>query len=124
MDEAFRHLHMPAELAIEFLAVFSRMEYALKASRYATGNENKVYASWDGFANDVDEAFRQIANEEFTRAVEYLLTCPPRKQVLEDGVLRFRENEIDRRCPLVMALCVPEQRATNLASRLRNQATH
>ena len=28
MDNLFRHLHMPSELAYEFLAVFARMEYA------------------------------------------------------------------------------------------------
>lgn len=36
MSDPFRHLHMPAELACEFLAVFSRMEYALKATEYAS----------------------------------------------------------------------------------------
>ena len=34
MNDAFRHLHMPAEFAGEFLAVFSRIEYALKATEY------------------------------------------------------------------------------------------
>ena len=34
MNDAFRHLHMPVEFAGEFLAVFSRMNYAFKATEY------------------------------------------------------------------------------------------
>ncbi len=95
MDDAFRHLHMPAELACEFLAVFSRMEYALKATDYASENEGKVTASWDRFANEIDEAFGQVADEEFSAAVGYLLAHPPRKQVRKDGVLTFEDQAID-----------------------------
>ena len=96
MSDAFRHLHMPADLACEFLAVFSRMEYALKATRYASENEGKVAACWDRFANDIDEAFRQVADNEFIGAVDYLLTHPPRKQVRQNGVLTFQNQAIDR----------------------------
>lgn len=95
MNDAFRHLHMPAELACEFLAVFSRMEYALKATVFATENEGKVTAPWDRFANEIDEAFAQVTDEEFAAAVDYLLTHPPRKQVRKDGVLTFENQVID-----------------------------
>lgn len=55
MNGAFRHLHMPAELTCEFLAFFSRMEYALKATNYAAENEGKVTKLWDRFANAIGE---------------------------------------------------------------------
>ena len=42
MDELFRHLHMAPVLAWEFLAVFSRMEYALKATEFPT----KTHDGW------------------------------------------------------------------------------
>ncbi|MCU7869634.1 MAG: hypothetical protein KZQ98_14050 [Candidatus Thiodiazotropha sp. (ex Lucinoma borealis)] len=95
MSDTFRHLHMPADLACEFLAVFSRMEYALKATRYASGNEGRVTASWDRFANDIDEAFGQVTDDKFMVAVNYLLTRPPRKQVRQDGSLTFEDQVID-----------------------------
>lgn len=95
MSDAFRHLHMPADLTCEFLAVFSRMEYALKATRYASENEGRVTASWDRFANDIDEAFGQVADDGFTVAVNYLLTQPPRMQIRQDGVLTFEDQVID-----------------------------
>jgi len=95
MSDAFRHLHMPADLACEFLAVFSRMEYALKATRYASDNEGRVTASWDRFANDIDEVFGQVTDEDFTIAVNYLLTQPPRKQVRQGDILIFEDQVID-----------------------------
>jgi hypothetical protein len=59
MDRVFQHLHMPVALAIEFIAVFSRMEHALKSTGYALGNEGKVVPAWDKFANEINEQFEQ-----------------------------------------------------------------
>lgn len=95
MDDAFRHLHMPATLACEFLAVFSRMEYALKASGYAIG-ANKVEAWWDKFANDVEAQFKAVKDENFVGAVKYILTAPPRKQVLNGNAVAFADQTIDQ----------------------------
>lgn len=98
-DDSFRHLHMPRELACEFLAVFSRMEYALKATPpYVAGDENRADALWDRFANAMDAAFAAIPQEDkpFWEAVDYLLHHPPRKQVLRDGVLSFKDQVIDQ----------------------------
>jgi hypothetical protein len=96
MDDAFRHLHMPGTLACEFLAVFSRTEYALKVSGYAIGT-NKVEAWWDRFANDNEAAFNAIKEQIFCDAVNYLLTSPPRKQVLNGNVLTFANQVIDKK---------------------------
>jgi hypothetical protein len=85
---------MPANLACEFLAVFSRMEYALKASGYATG-PNKVEAWWDKFANDIETDFKAVKDKSFVDAVNYILTAPPRKQVLNGNVLAFADQTID-----------------------------
>ena len=96
MDNAFRHLHMPAELACEFLAVFARMEYALKATRFAAGNGRTVSVSWDRFANEADEHFHAEASEDLRGAVEFLWKGPPRKQVLtEDNRVQFCDFVID-----------------------------
>jgi len=95
MNNAFRHLHLPAELACEFLAVFARLEYSLKATDYASENGGNVSANWDRFANGVNEGFEQIKDEEFKAAVRFLLTRPPRKQVRRDGMLDFRDQVID-----------------------------
>ncbi len=96
MCDPFRHLHMPPELACECLAVFARVEYALKATgEYAAGGEDGVSANWDRFANDIDESFCAVEDERFWSAVDYLLTHPPRKQVLRQGTTIFVNQQID-----------------------------
>ncbi|HOZ25707.1 MAG TPA: hypothetical protein PK080_00015 [Hyphomonadaceae bacterium] len=97
-DDPFRYSHMPRALACEFLAIFSRMEYALKATPpYVAGDENRAEALWDRFANAIDAAFGAIPQDdaEFWEAVNFLLSYPPRKQVLRDGALTFKDQVID-----------------------------
>ena len=55
MTEPLDQLHMPEELACEFLAVFSRFEYALKSTGYAEGNGDSLRAAWNRFGRDVDK---------------------------------------------------------------------
>lgn len=95
MDQAFRHLQMPPELACKFLAVFSRLEYALKASGYAVGNESRIDPAWDRFANEIDGTFANLQNEVVAEARNYLLSSPPRKQVLKDSRVIFQDQRID-----------------------------
>ena len=87
---------MPAELACEFLAVFARMEYALKATDFGSAGDGEVKALWDRFANAINDTFGQIASEELAAAVDYLLTYPPRKQVRNVGALTFEAHVSDK----------------------------
>lgn len=96
MNQVFRHLHMSSDLVCEFIAVFSRLEYALKATRFSVGNDDGVSANWDRFANEANAIFHEIDSEVLETSVKYLFSRPPRKQVLEDRQrLNFREFEID-----------------------------
>jgi len=117
MNRVFQHLHMPAELATMFIAVFSRMEYALKSTKYAIGDESRVDPAWDRFANDIDTEFNNIENEQLSQAVTFLLTDPPRKQVLNGARIQFVNQVID-----------PNQRSTQQLIRMvrtvRNNLFH
>jgi hypothetical protein len=97
MNEVFEHLHMPTELAIEFFAIFSRFEYALKATgTYAMDSGGgKAAANWDLFANHIDGSFNAIEDADFKNAVGYLLEKPPRKQIYNNGIVSFKEQKID-----------------------------
>ena len=95
MENIFRHLYMPPKLACEFLATFSRMEYALKSTKYAIGDEKKVDPAWDRFANDIHEAFEIIAEPDLVASKSYLLKRPPRKQTLVDHKIAFVDQTID-----------------------------
>lgn len=96
MTDAFRHLHMPPELACEFLAAFSRMEYALKAGGFAFGGENGIEPAWDRFANEIDDAFGKIDDPAFKEAVDFLLSMPPRRQIKKNGAIDFDDRTIDK----------------------------
>lgn len=95
MEDVFRHLHMPPDLACRFLAVFSRMEYALKSTRYAIGSKKKVDPAWDIFANEIDDAFFYIEDTAVVAARNFLLAYPPRKQALEGTRITFIDQNID-----------------------------
>jgi len=96
MDESlFKHLNVPMEMATEFLAVFSRMEYALKSTEFADGGPARVDPAWDRFANHIHERFIQLESAALTKSATFLLKQPPRKQVLQDGHLKFVEQEVE-----------------------------
>ncbi len=95
MEDIFRHLHVSQQLACQFIGVFSRMEYALKSTRYADGTEKRVDPAWDRFANEVDNAFFKIEELEVLAAIDYLLTHPPRKQTFSDNRITFIAQNID-----------------------------
>lgn len=95
MQDLFRHLHFDPRLAVEFLAVFSRMEYALKVGGFAVGDDKKVDPNWDAFANAIDGAFMAIEDKGVVEARQFLLQSPPRKQVLEDGKVRFVDQVVE-----------------------------
>ena len=97
MDNMYRHLQIPPELACEFLAVFSRMEYALKSANYAVGSAKKVEPAWDSFANSINEKFCAITHQDIVEACDYLLKQPPRKQGLQANKIVFVDQVIDLR---------------------------
>jgi hypothetical protein len=93
----FFNLQVNPELICEFLAVFSRIEYSLKATKYADGRANSVSPSWDSFANDIDEEFLMMAidDNELKEAINYLKNKPPKKQISREGRLTFIEQNIN-----------------------------
>lgn len=97
MDYLFRHLHVDPSVAIEFIAVFSRCEYALKAVGFLEGDEKQVTAAWDRFANEVHGDFTKGTDAEVSEAVEYMLKTPPKKQVILGGLLTFVDQHVDEK---------------------------
>ncbi len=83
------------KLICEIFVTFSRMEFALKETGYASGGGNRVSVNWCKFAEENSEFFnsRLGSDEKFKSAVEYLRSKPPKKQVLEEGTLGFIEQD-------------------------------
>jgi hypothetical protein len=83
------------KLAIRFFIFFLRIEYALKRTGFIYEKYSQVHADWDRFADSIQKQFmRDLRSDQTLRtAHEYLLTQPPRKQVLNHGDLGWSVEE-------------------------------
>lgn len=117
MNQLFPRMPIPETLALEFLGSFARCEYALKGSGFARGNANSVEADWDAFANEVDWHFRRVKDDSFRESVRFLLTESPRKQVLRDGRLQWKESPPNPSLPKA-------QQVLLMVRRIRNNLFH
>lgn len=98
-NRMFACLPFPEALALRFLGTFARFEYALKLSGFAKGNSNSVEANWSAYARAVDDHFCELTDQAFCSAVSYLLDKPPRKQVLKDGHLSWKDSPPNAKLP-------------------------
>lgn len=108
----FPAIPIPEELAFEFLGVFARMEYALKSSGFARGGNN-VEADWDSFGSSIDWRFSRVKSKDFRTAVDFLLGEPPRKQVLRDGRLGWKDAPPPPGLPKVTRVLLMVRRVRN-----------
>jgi hypothetical protein len=79
-------------LAWEFFVFFSRFEYALKRDRrYLESGTGDAKPLWDQFASDHDSEFVPSSDQSLFDAVEYFRQQPPRKQLRENGEMKWSE---------------------------------
>lgn len=91
MDTIIEQFHIPKELTVEFLGTFARFEYALKRAGYVEGNEKSIAAAWDRFAHDIASAAPEMTKPVLA-CCTYLQSHPPKKQVLENDRLVWKER--------------------------------
>jgi hypothetical protein len=79
------------DLLLSFFLLFSRFEYALKASgyfkrpneiRYDPGRPPNAEPDWDSFAVSLRALFVREKEQDLTGACDYLLAFPPNRQVI------------------------------------------
>lgn len=78
------------ELAYEFARQFARIEYALKASGFHTGDGN-AEADWLTFSHALENFVIEPTTPELAEAIELILKRPPRKQIVENDQLIWTE---------------------------------
>ncbi|MCC7382239.1 MAG: hypothetical protein IT384_10440 [Deltaproteobacteria bacterium] len=86
-------LELDRDVVFEFFVFFSRFEYALKRRGFFDGDEKGVAANWDQFANSVRGKFRDLDQTAFVAACSYLKMHPPKKQVLHQRALSWKETQ-------------------------------
>lgn len=91
------------ELAFNFFKLFAQYEYALKTMQYArSGRSDQVEPEWDRFANEIGRLVLANANSEIQDAINYLFDHPPKKQILQQGVLSWQAMNTTERSPQIL----------------------
>lgn len=87
------HMH-DSRLVYQFFTLFSVMEYALKEIGYARlRGSDGVEANWDGFVAELNIKFDWQDHPELIESVRFLFKNPPRKQVLLNGHLDWKNSD-------------------------------
>jgi len=102
-----------ANVLSRFLVAMSRFEYALKEADFWFVNNNDVHPDWKAYAATIAD-LNADEDEELRKAIEYLKNNPPKKQVVNDGGLRFASTNLG-----------PEKNSVLMAIKtVRNNAVH
>jgi len=85
------HPHLDG-LAEKLFHVFSRTEYALKASGFNNG-DGEAKANWRDFALAVEHVIANPSSPKLQEAIKFFLNAPPKKQVIVGGVIQWQVSE-------------------------------
>jgi len=114
-DNAVSKLTVTPELALEFLAVFSRLEYALKVTEFRKTGDGEAKADWSKFSLEVGVVFDPHKNEELSNAFAYITTEPLRFLGVKNGVLGWYDFSVPNNCsPIDKAILIIKQVRHNL----------
>lgn len=84
MNENATEEHYLDHLALQFLKKFARIECALKASGFHNG-DGDARANWDTFATSLANGLEN--DSQLSDAIDYMSKNPPKKQVIDNGIL-------------------------------------
>lgn len=85
---------MTNNIVDQFIYSFSRAEFALKASCFLKNTE-EAQADWDAFIRNIKDRFNENKTEELKQAIEYIKNNPPKKQVVENNQLDWKQTNND-----------------------------
>jgi hypothetical protein len=95
LDDIFKSVYFDRELVYKFFVIFSIFENALKNTEFKRKRRDSdaVEADWTAFANKIHEKYDPNASPELANAINYLLTKPPKLQVVDrNQELAFRRS--------------------------------
>jgi hypothetical protein len=76
------------DLFVQFFFSFAKAEYALKNAGYYQKRSTDAMPDWARFAKDFEGQFDLARVSQ----AQYLLSSPPRKQVIENGALDWKDT--------------------------------
>ena len=83
--DPFEDFKVPAELVLEFVAVFSRCEFAMKAGTYRRNANGMAAAAWDRLASEASDWLQIPGEGALTNAVKLLSGKPPQVEKYDQG---------------------------------------
>lgn len=94
-------------LMFKFLMIFSRFEYALKASGFLPNSEGRASANWDDFIFSIKDEFDKNKNDQLSKAVDYIIENPPKVQIvnINNRQLGWENRNTDSNVPDINKLC-------------------
>lgn len=88
-----------------FFVMFSRFEFALKATIIFAGiRGSTVEANWDKFVRSIRDTFNKEKNKDVKNAVEFLVNHPPRIQSLSNNTIRWIDRPFQPNTPEITKL--------------------
>ena len=95
-NRLFEELGPEKETALEFFAIFSRFEQALKYAGFCenTNDGAKAKADWGKYAEDLPQEVKEKIRVE---ADHYLLHNPPKIQTMKQGAISWQSAECNGR---------------------------
>jgi hypothetical protein len=102
-------------LAFEFFREFARWEYCLKAVGLRESTRS-AKAKWTALDAEVEKIFDTPPSEELKMATEYFVNHPPKKQIIDKGLLEWDETLPDHKSKAELVLL--------LVCRVRNNLFH
>ena len=96
------NIKVPQELILEFFAVFSRFEHALKASGYVVPDRHgNALVDWNRFIKAAEPWFNPPA-QGVASAVDYLVKAPPYGLVFKHQNLTWELRKYPQNTPVSM----------------------
>ncbi len=81
------------DLVLAFFRIFSRFEYAQKASGLVVqGRFGEAAPDWNSYTRQLRGHFQGVQDQRFVDACAYLRNDPPRKQVISNNRLRWQNS--------------------------------
>ena len=117
MTSPFENLPLDRTLVCEFFAIFSRFEYALKATDFCVaGRSGAAMPDWRAFRELIGANLSSCDDIEVMSAIQFLITYPPQVQKAEEGRAVFRAVDLQGNND--------GERAIEAAQRVRNNLFH
>lgn len=92
------------ELGVDLFYKFARIEYALKAAGFHSGEGTTAQPNWDAFALKHGDAM--LGDPAIADTIKFMTAYPPKSQIIEQGHLKWCDVRPNGNAAIELLLCV------------------